>query len=103
MRCQTELVHWDDLDLLRLIDELETSEQLSYLANGYNLLQNAANGKTIVWNQDPRSFARELLLISAAGYMTWTDRSGGSSTGSDPFGNYQYWLQEIWDLRLTPS
>jgi hypothetical protein len=50
-------VYWDDLQLLRLIDDLETSEQLSDLSNGYNLMQRAAQGKTIDWNQDTTSFA----------------------------------------------
>lgn len=101
--CQTELVHWDDLQLLRLIDELETSEQASDLSNGYNLMQRAAQGKSIDWNQDATSFARELLLIESAGYLIWTDRSGRNVSRTDPLGNSQYWLQEIWELRLTPS
>lgn len=96
-------MYWDDLQLLKIIDELETSEQLSDLANGYYLMQRAANGKTIDWNQDATSFARELLLIASAGYLTWTDRSGLNASRTDPLANSQYWLQEIWELRLTPS
>lgn len=101
--CQTDLVHWDDLELLRLIDDIETSDQISDLSNGYQLMQRAAQGKTIDWNQDPTSFSRELLLIAGAGYLRWTDRAGGSSSRTDPLRNSQYWLQEIWELRLTPS
>lgn len=96
-------MYWDDLQLLKLVDELETSEQTSDLSNGYYLMQKAAQGKTIDWNQDATSFARELLLIATAGYLTWTDRSALNASGTDPLGNSQYWLQEIWELRLSPS
>lgn len=96
-------MHWDDLELLKLIDELETSEQVSDLTNGYNLMQRAAQGHVIDWNRDATGFARELLLINSAGYLTWTDRSGRNVSATDPLGNSQYWLQEIWELRLTPS
>jgi len=87
MGCQTDIVHWDDLELLRNIDELETSEQMSDLSNGYLLMQRAAQGKAIDWNQDATGFARELLLIEAAGYLTWTDRSGRRDSRAEALGS----------------
>ena len=64
-------MRWDDLQLLRLIDECETSGQTGHLASGYSLMQLASGGQPIDWNQDPRIFARELLLASDAGYLEW--------------------------------
>ena len=94
-------MRWDDLQLLRLIDQLEESEQTSYLANGTALLQKAAEGRAINWGQDERSFARELLLAAAAGYVSWDDRVSLGMSRSDPEFAANQWLQEIRDIRLT--
>lgn len=64
-------MRWDDLQLLRLIDEFEESEQAGHLASGYNLMQAAAGGQPIDWDRDCRTFARELLLAHHAGYLEW--------------------------------
>lgn len=69
-------MRWDDLQLLRLIHELETSGQIGPLLNGHNLIQTAIGGKPIEWDQDPRTFARELILAHRAGYLEWKGRSG---------------------------
>lgn len=94
-------MRWDDLQLLRLIDECETSGQTGHLASGYNLIQAAANGQAIDWNQDPRIFARELLLALNAGYLEWKDPPMRGVRQRDPLNDAHQWLQHINDIRLT--
>lgn len=90
---------WDDLQLLRWIDELETSG--SHLGNGYFLLESVGRLAGVQPHEDMRGFAIELTLAHNAGYLTWTDRSsrmvGQYSPTLDP-GN---WLQTIDDIKLT--
>jgi uncharacterized protein (TIGR02391 family) len=94
-------MRWDDLQLLRLIDELETNEQLGQLMSGHSLMQVASDGREIDWGRDERTFARELLLAHAAGYLEWNDQVHPHVRQSDPIAEAQQWLQEIRDLRLT--
>jgi hypothetical protein len=90
-------MRWDDLQLLKLTDNLEESQQTSYLVNGIALLQKAGEGQPIEWGRDTTPFARELLLAHDAGYLVWDDRAARS----DPLVNANSWLQEIYNLRLT--
>ncbi len=99
--CQARKMRWDDLQLLRLIYELEASEDFAALQNGLNLMQRAAGDQTIGWDRDTPPFARELLLARDADYLTWNDQSGRQVGVSDPMDNTHYWLQQIWDIRLT--
>ena len=94
-------MRWDDLALLRLIDELEQTQQTGYLRNGLELLTRAADGVTIDQSQEALPLARELILAATAGFLTWNDQSQRTVGGVDPFTNSHYWLQQIWDLRLT--
>lgn len=95
-------MRWDDLQLLHLIDELETSEQLGSLVTGYALMQ-VASGRPIDWDRDGRSFARELLIAHTAGYLEWIEMSRAGAPRLDPVMESQQWLQEIKDIRLTLS
>jgi uncharacterized protein (TIGR02391 family) len=94
-------VRWDDLQLLRLIDECETTGPTGHLASGYNLMQAASHGETIDWNQDPRQLARELLLAREARYLEWKGPFLPGVRPLDPLADAQQWLQHINDLRLT--
>ena len=47
LECQAARMRWDDLQLLKLMDELEESQQTSYLVNGIGLLQRASEGKPV--------------------------------------------------------
>ena len=94
-------VRWDDLQLLRLIDECETGGQTGHLASGYNLIQTASDGQAIDWDRDTRTFARELLVARAAGYLEWTAQIYPNRPQTDPAVNAHQWLQEIRDLGLT--
>jgi uncharacterized protein (TIGR02391 family) len=94
-------VRWDDLQLLRLVDESETSEQLGSLMNGESLMQVARKGEPIEWGRDERTFARELLLAREADYLEWTEQFHHNVRQPDPIVDAQQWLQQIRDIRLT--
>lgn len=93
-------MRWDDLYLLHLIDEFE-SEQSGQLSSGWQLMQVASQGQTTDWDRDCGTFARELLLARAAGYMEWIDPFNPGVRQADPSLDAQRWLQEIRDIRLT--
>ncbi len=94
-------MRWDDLQLLRLIDECENSGQTGHLASGYSLMQAAAGQRPIDHNHDPRAFARELLLSCDAGYLEWRGPFLPGVRPLDPLADAQQWLQQINDVRLT--
>jgi hypothetical protein len=77
-------MRWDDLQLLRLIDAFEESGQIGQLSSGYNLIQAASAGQAIDWDRDTRTFARELLLARAAGYLEWIDQRYPQPTADRP-------------------
>jgi uncharacterized protein (TIGR02391 family) len=93
------VMHWDDLQLLHMIDHLEESE-IGTLTNGQGLMQRIADGQQLDYSRDYRTFAWELILAYNAGFVTWDGR-GVYSQSSDPFANPNSWLQEIRDIRLT--
>jgi uncharacterized protein (TIGR02391 family) len=93
-------MRWDDLQLLHLIDEFE-GEQSGQLSSGWQLMQAASQGQTIDWDHDCRTFARELLLARAAGYLEWTDPFNPGVRVLNPVTEAQQWLQQIWEIRLT--
>ncbi len=94
-------MRWDDLQLLRLIDELETEGQVGSLMNGYTLMQVMGSSPTADWDNDSRTFARELLLAQAAGYMEWADQHHPGARRMDPVVEAHQWLHDIRDIRLT--
>lgn len=92
-------MHWDDLRLLRLIDELEQSE-IAALGNGLGLMQRMAAGEAPDPNRDYGPFARELVLAQEAGLVTFDERAVWPAN-VDPVYNANSWLQQIRDIRLT--
>jgi hypothetical protein len=94
-------MRWDDLQLLRLIDDFEESEQTGHLASGDTLMQAAASGRPIDWDRDCRTFARELLLAHQAGYLEWRGPFDSGARALDPIVEAQQWLQQINDIRLV--
>jgi uncharacterized protein (TIGR02391 family) len=64
-------------------------------------MQAAADGQTINWGQDDRTFVRELLLALTAGHMEWSETHHSGIRRTDPVAEAQPWLQEIRDIRLT--
>lgn len=93
-------MRWDDIELLRLIDELEGSE-VGSLATGLTLMRRMAEGKVLDPCQDYAPFARELVLAHGAGYLGFDDRVGYGMPLADPAGDPNSWLQQIRDIRLT--
>jgi uncharacterized protein (TIGR02391 family) len=93
-------MRWDDLQLLHLIDEFE-GEQSGQLSSGWQLMQAASQGRAIDWDHDCRTFAHELLLARAAGYLEWTDQFNPGVRVLNPVTEAQQWLQQIHDIRLT--
>jgi uncharacterized protein (TIGR02391 family) len=95
-------MRWDDLQLLRLIDELATSENAGPLANGINLMRALSDGHPIDSGRDEKSFARELLLAREGGYLEWNQMlKPATSRTFDPVIDAREWLHEVHDLRLT--
>ena len=94
-------MRWDDLRLLRLIDEFEANEQLGSLVTGYVLMLAASDGQPIDWERNGSSFARELLIARDAGYLEWIEMTSLGAPRPDPVMESQRWLQEIRDIRLT--
>lgn len=94
-------MRWDDLQLLRLIDEAEAREQLGSLMTGYTFMQAASGERPIDWDRDGKAFARELLIARDAGYLKWIEMSRLGAAQADPLMESQRWLQEISEIRLT--
>ncbi len=91
---------WDDLQLLKFIDDHEESGDIGPLNNGLDLMK-SMGGQDIDWTQDPRAFARELLLAQQCNYVEWRDLSMQQVGNRDPLANAQMWLQFIYEIRLT--
>ncbi len=93
-------MRWDDVELLRLIHELEQSESGS-LANGFRLMERARSGKDIDFQKDPALLTHELLLARSAGLLTFDDRSWPGQLMPNPDQDPHLWLQRIQTVRLT--
>jgi uncharacterized protein (TIGR02391 family) len=91
---------WNDIQILRLIDEAEESAPAA-LSSGLQLLDHARLG-TAEYDQqrDPPTFVRELLLAREAGLLSWDDRAQDQWMANPVSDAYQ-WLQQIRDLSLT--
>ncbi len=92
-------MRWDDLQLLRSIDEQEQSGQ--YLGNGLNLLDQLARLAGASPHESMREFAIEVALAHDKGYLTWTDRSDRWLSRSSPTSDANLWLQSFDDIKLT--
>jgi hypothetical protein len=103
-------MRWDDLQILRWIDEIEQSNQ--YIGNGHNLLQQLSQRAGIVWQEEIRGFAIELALaheaatsygpteaLSTAVAALRPDR--GQLRRPGPTNDRNMWLQTIDDITLT--
>ncbi len=93
-------MRWDDLELLRRIDDLEQTGNFGTLSSGLNLLQDMG-GQGVIWDRESPAFAHELQLANDAGYLTWREDTGRFVHNPGPTSDPIYWLQQIWELRLT--
>ncbi|MDA8271394.1 MAG: hypothetical protein M0Z39_08310 [Actinomycetota bacterium] len=91
-------MRWDDIQLLKLIDALEETGG-QHLWTGLELFHKASEGKETHRGADERSFARELVLASDAGFLTWKQMN--IHVGATFEGNVNTWLQDIGEIRLT--
>jgi uncharacterized protein (TIGR02391 family) len=90
---------WDDVQILRLIDELEGSEPAA-LMSGFTLMQRARPGAELDHQRDPGPFANELLLARESGLLTFDDRVYGQRAADSHTEAYM-WLQQIREIALT--
>jgi hypothetical protein len=93
-------MRWDDLQLLRRVDELEQAGNTASLNGGLSLLQEMG-GPGIAWDREAPVFARELNLAREGGYLTWKDQTGRFVNNPSASIEVQYWIQQIWEIRLT--
>lgn len=94
-------MRWDDLQLLKLIDECEEKETGS-LSSGFQLMERARGGRQLDYQRDPTTFAHELLIAREAGLLNFDDNGYGPRI-ADPRYDAHQWLQQIRDVRLTVS
>jgi uncharacterized protein (TIGR02391 family) len=93
----------DDIQLLRLINDLELNDS-GALFSGLSLLQRAAKaagGKVLDIQRDYGPFARELVLARDRGYLEFKERPMYGSPMYDPDHDPNMWLQHIQEIRLT--
>jgi len=93
-------VWWDDLELLRLIDQLERDE-VGSLFTGHALLQRAIRGKETDWTKEMAAFTRELVLARDAGYITCKEQNWPGQRMPDPALDPNMFLQRVGEIRLT--
>jgi len=93
-------MRWDDLQLLKLIYELEEAE-IGVLGSGFLLMQRMAAGEPLDPNRDYQPFARELILARRAGYIDFKDQPGFNMVFPNPETDPNSWLQQVRDIRLT--
>lgn len=95
-------MRWDDLELMRLIDQLEQGGT-GNLHSGFALMEYAAQAKRhqLDYTNDPRPFAHELLVAREADLLKFDDRMHAGMAQADPVHNAHTWLQQIRDIELT--
>src|SRR4051812_6350397 len=92
-------MRWDDLQLLRWIDEMEEPGQ--YVGNGLSLLEQLARRAGVPPYEFSREFANELALAHDKGYLAWRVSSDQWASHSSPAADATQWLQTFDDIKLT--
>lgn len=92
-------MRWDDIEILRKIDELEEKAP-GNLNNAWTLMNQMHPAHTLQPGRDDRDFAHELVLAHGAGLITWRDY-GNNVTPTNPETKPGNWLQEHSQIRLT--
>lgn len=90
--------HWDDLELLRTLDRLET-ESPGVMRDGRTLME-AAAGEPVPDERDQARFVHELHLARDAGYLTFRPVEWVGMAPPDPRDPNMY-LQRTTDFALT--
>jgi uncharacterized protein (TIGR02391 family) len=93
-------VHFDDVQILRSIDEYEQTATAN-IYNGFVLLQAIATGRVLENPNDYQAFAWELLIAREAGLLTFEELVGAGYQPLNPKLDAHQWLQRISDIHLT--
>src|SRR5690349_9299302 len=77
-------MRWDDLDLLRLIYDLEQNEPAA-LHSGFSLMERSLRRRDLTYEEsDPRLLSHELRIAVNAGYLEFDDQSWPGHQMPDP-------------------
>jgi hypothetical protein len=69
-------IFWDDLGILRALDELE-GESRAYNGSGEDLLKKAA-GDRLIGDEDRAAFSRLLIMLASQGRVTFEQHASGA-------------------------
>lgn len=94
-------IHWDDIEILQMIDEGEHGNS-SAVQSGLALMQTVANrrGERLDPNTDYASFVHELVIGRAAGLVAYDEMTSLGITPPSPANPNDY-LQRTWQISLT--
>jgi uncharacterized protein (TIGR02391 family) len=94
-------IFWDDIEILRVLDERETGVR-SGIFNGLELMQAIAVQREVaLTEEDYHSFVRELLALEKGGLVTWTVMSSAGRVREISPSDPNDYLQNIRDIALT--
>lgn len=93
---------WDDIQLLRVIDEIEERHGGAVWINWVLLSQDQRLNELINPIQDQKRLARELVLTRDAGYVEF-EEDRWSAGQADPATNASLWLQRLQNIHLTTA
>jgi len=95
-------IHWDDIEILQVLDEAESTGNAAALMNGTALMQAvAARRNEIPTPQEYRSFIHELEIAQDAGLLTFEDARYPNIAPPDPDTDPNDWLQRTFRFALT--
>jgi uncharacterized protein (TIGR02391 family) len=89
-------VRWDDLQILKTIDEHEAS--VGPVSDGLRLMDKCRSERQPDHQKDPPAFAHELQIARGAGLIEF---EVVAFTPADPRIDAYQWLQQLRDIRLT--
>ena len=94
-------IYWDDIEILRIVDERERGVRSGFFS-GIDLMETIARERGVAsTDEDYHSFVRELLAMADGGLLTWQVLSSlgrvREITPNDP----NDYLQNIRDIALT--
>jgi predicted nucleotide-binding protein len=91
-------IFWDDLDILRALDELE-GESRAYHGSGEDLLKKAARDQLIT-DEDRAAFSRQLIMLATQGRLTFDQHAFGARVMQP---HEREFPQSLWHFQLTES
>jgi hypothetical protein len=92
-------IHWDDIELLRVLDQLE-GEGRAYGMTGEDLLQAVAAGRPCT-DQDRAAFVRLLHMLRDRGRLRFEQQNWLGAHQPQP--HEHAYLQSLWHFELTET